>query len=435
MITISWSFALMNGLISTLLSAEGLMITSRPAKGNLRKYALYILCLTPLISLMNLIPGVKGSYIETLIFYPIMILLFKLIFKADLFESMIRILLIIPILIIVETIAVSIYSILFGSISGLLNDEMRFFAYYFVMIGFLVPFALTSPLVKIADRFWEYIKSGSIILVNFFIYLVLAKINVAISAGSQVNNPTMQLAGILAIASGNICISIYLIANVKKQAKIKEYENLREVSGRLIDEIRSRQHDYKNHLQVMTSLLQGNDILQREKAEEYISTMSADAEYVSEIIKTKDPVLGALLYNKKNSALKQGVNFQVFGCKDEISFPMEDYELISVISNLIDNAFEAAIPGGVVRFSIGTEYGLNYMQVENTGSLPEVPANLFARGYSTKDKKRGYGLYNVKRIVTKHKGTIEATVDKGMVSFRIAFFKVPNEKATSVVGV
>lgn len=85
--------------------------------------------------------------------------------------------------------------------------------------------------------------------------------------------------------------------------------------------------------------------------------------------------------------------------------------LITIIGNLIDNAFEAVADQSVreVLFFI-TDMGRDIViEVSDTG--PGVPPDkteaVFERGYSSKGRKRGYGLANVKDSVRELGGWIE----------------------------
>ncbi|MFD2213062.1 sensor histidine kinase [Metabacillus endolithicus] len=86
-------------------------------------------------------------------------------------------------------------------------------------------------------------------------------------------------------------------------------------------------------------------------------------------------------------------------------------EIITIIGNLIDNAFESVIfqDKRNVSFSITNLGNEIIIEVTDSGNglSKEQFDTLFAVGFSSKGENRGYGLYNVKRIVDALNGNID----------------------------
>jgi len=109
-------------------------------------------------------------------------------------------------------------------------------------------------------------------------------------------------------------------------------------------------------------------------------------------------------------------------------YPLQGYELVEVMGNLLDNAFEAILNSEEtddrqVILTIGTEEGKKVLQVENTGEkiLSKDLDNIFNKGFSTKGDNRGYGLYNVKKIVNKYDGKILLPLNNKYTTIKILF--------------
>src|SRR5699024_6676865 len=86
---------------------------------------------------------------------------------------------------------------------------------------------------------------------------------------------------------------------------------------------------------------------------------------------------------------------------------------ITILGNLIDNAFDAFrdAPTSLSRevtVSIREEDLGLILSVDDTGPgmNPEVLSHIFERGYSTKGKERGTGLYLVREAIESCGGTI-----------------------------
>ena len=119
-----------------------------------------------------------------------------------------------------------------------------------------------------------------------------------------------------------------------------------------------------------------------------------------------------LLFNVTNNSLENSLN---------------DYEISDILNNLLDNAFEAIKNSSndkVVILNICTEGSNNIVEVKNSGITikPENISNIFDIGFSTKEgKNRGYGLYNIKKIVEKTGSDLQLIFEDNYTVFKISF--------------
>jgi signal transduction histidine kinase len=107
-------------------------------------------------------------------------------------------------------------------------------------------------------------------------------------------------------------------------------------------------------------------------------------------------------------------------------------ELNQVWMNLIDNAIDAAGPGGRVEVrSRQADEGI-VVEVENTGPAipPDVLPRLFETFFTTKEPGRGtgLGLATSDKVVTEHSGRIEVESVTDSTVFRVTLpLKLPKE--------
>ncbi len=99
-------------------------------------------------------------------------------------------------------------------------------------------------------------------------------------------------------------------------------------------------------------------------------------------------------------------------------------ELNQVWTNLIDNAIDAAGPGGEIRLRTSQETDTVLVEIVDNGpGIPEeIRAKVFEPFFTTKDvgKGTGLGLQIVHRIVREtHHGEIEIDSKPGETRFRI----------------
>ncbi|WP_332649085.1 sensor histidine kinase [Lysinibacillus sp. 54212] len=179
----------------------------------------------------------------------------------------------------------------------------------------------------------------------------------------------------------------------------------------LITSVSSLRHDFTNHIQVIHGFLQLDEI---DLAQQYLLSLSKEVEAIEAIkINVDHPSLSILLQTKKLAAKNHQINMD-FTISDNSFDKIKTTDLIKILSNLIDNAIEAAndLPENERKITISciaedTHYRF---EITNTGQKILQTEYVFKQGYSTKEsvngKIRGQGLFIVKEVVNKYHGTI-----------------------------
>ena len=102
-----------------------------------------------------------------------------------------------------------------------------------------------------------------------------------------------------------------------------------------------------------------------------------------------------------------------------------NYELAEILNNLINNAFEAAVESEepYVEFEIFKEGNLNAIVVKNNGKKirPSKFSEYLSKGVSSKGDGRGYGLYNVNKILQKYSGKLELYFENDLNVIKLIF--------------
>lgn len=173
-----------------------------------------------------------------------------------------------------------------------------------------------------------------------------------------------------------------------------------------------------------------------DKAVSYIENISmVQRSTISKIMKAiNEPAIAALLIGKTARASELNVKFVLregsFYSKADMSLPTET--LITIIGNLIDNAFEAMNDSvdydtqKELLFGIYSRQGAVLITADDTGAgiMQENLEYIFENGYSTKGEGRGTGLYQVKTLVEGLGGTITVESQAGVgTSFSVSFIK------------
>lgn len=201
----------------------------------------------------------------------------------------------------------------------------------------------------------------------------------------------------------------------------------------LVDSMRANNHDFTNKLHVILGLIQ---MKMYDEAVSYIENITiVQRATISKIMNAvNEPSVAALLIGKTARASELNIKF-VFreGCyysNEDMQLPSE--LLVTVIGNLIENAFEAMNENedyGVQKeflFGIYSRPGAALITTDDTGvGIPEEDLErVFENGYSTKGDGRGTGLYQVKAMVERFGGTITVESQVGIgTSFSVSFTK------------
>ncbi|HEY1846763.1 MAG TPA: sensor histidine kinase [Buttiauxella sp.] len=186
-----------------------------------------------------------------------------------------------------------------------------------------------------------------------------------------------------------------------------------------VDALRERSHEFMNKLHVILGLLHMKSYGQ---LEDYI-LQTAD-NYQAEIgalqSKIKSPVIAGFLLGKINRAREGGHTLTL---DDECLVPDNPNEqqvtvLVTVLGNLIENAFDAMVsqPGGEV--SLLLHYQNHRLNIEvsddGPGIAPEHIQSIFDKGYSTKGELRGVGLFLARQQLASLGGTIAVESEPGV---------------------
>lgn len=201
----------------------------------------------------------------------------------------------------------------------------------------------------------------------------------------------------------------------------------------LVDSMRANNHDFTNKLHVILGLIQ---MEMYDEASSYIQNITmVQRENISKVMNAvNEPAVAALLIGKIARASELNVKFVLReGCcysSADMNLPSE--MLITVIGNLLDNAFDTMNESNDYKeqrellFGIYSKPGAVLITVDDTGKgiKAENLEFIFENGYSTKGEGRGTGLHQVKTMVENFGGkiTVESQEDVGS-SFSVSFMK------------
>jgi signal transduction histidine kinase len=311
---------------------------------------------------------------------------------------------------------------------GLLEKNEFAFLLLANMICMLISFCIFryTPYKRLVIFYKQESARIYLLSINLLIYILIAKWIWNFRRDSFMDGITLYLIIPAAFILVNV---VYLDIHLKRNDLKKSLEDYRKyspvISG-LLEDVRRRQHDFKNHLNTIYSLVLVSDEKHlKETITQYMDTLSHSLEDMERVLLIDNTVVTAILYNKINEAAKRRIEFRYTVDKD-YRLPYKDHELSEILNNLLDNAFDAVMDSRIeikkVFLRMGSLEDGCVMEVGNSGQrigLNDI-SRIFEAGFTTKKgENRGYGLCNVKKTVESYGGRIQLSFENNFTIFSV----------------
>ncbi|KOF08695.1 ATPase [Planococcus glaciei] len=202
------------------------------------------------------------------------------------------------------------------------------------------------------------------------------------------------------------------VSSFRDKTELKSLMNTITEVREYSDGLRAQTHEYANKLFLLSGLLQ---LDRHQEALEFIQKESVIHQQQNQVLfnQIHDTNVQAVLLGKISKASEKKILLEIDAESYIDPFPVhiEAADIAIIIGNLLDNAFDAVEHQleKKVAFSITGVGSEIIIEVTDNGKgiSSEALTSLFTLGYSSKGDKRGYGLFNVKRIVESLGGTVE----------------------------
>ncbi|GAA4662674.1 sensor histidine kinase [Gordonia humi] len=208
---------------------------------------------------------------------------------------------------------------------------------------------------------------------------------------------------------------------------IRDRTQLQDVLGEL-DAVRSlanalsaQAHEHANRMHSVVTMI---ELGRRDDAVDFATQQLTTSQgVVEQLASAADPAVTALLVAKISEAAAVGVEVTVAAGADLVGGPLTPAESLTAVGNLVDNAVDAAGPGGWVEVDAGPTGDRSWsLRVADSG--PGMDDDEFARsrarGYTTKDRGdrvhgRGLGLALLGQLADRRGGTLTVHRDPSTV--------------------
>lgn len=207
----------------------------------------------------------------------------------------------------------------------------------------------------------------------------------------------------------------------EEKTKLEMYEMQRNhyrLTTEQIKKLTALRHDFRNHLYVIAERIRRSEY---DEAISYIDKIGGCTEEASSIVVAENEILATILTVKNIICKNKEIEFN-----HEITcgpIHIEDMDLNTVVSNLLDNAIEASekceIDQRKIVFKIKDVKQFLAIECSNTCKMKQAGKKHIFQ--TTKDNKEehGYGIENIKETVEKYGGQAEFTCEEGIFHVKI----------------
>lgn len=362
-------------------------------------------------SLVGLIINMFMPYFS--IVHPILFLLIlHFYFKQDLKKSFLGLILTYASF----YVASCIIELLMRSIFKVTVTDIMIIPLYFFLITILVlalgySFCYIKNLKNISQKILSKIPLKNIVITNFIFGLIAIFIQSNLLARYKNSVPSSLI--IINISSLIIyfSISIYGLIRTSQLEQTKSELETEKIYNKTLsllhDNIRCFKHDFNNIVQSIGGYIALNDM---EGLKKYYSNLLEDCKETNNLNllnpeTINNPSIYSLLTNKYFLATEKGIKmkFNVFTDLSNINFNI--YELTRILGILLDNAIEAAelTDEKLIEIELKSTEKKQLFIITNSCIDDKISTTkIFEKGYSTKERNSGIGLWKVHKILSKN---------------------------------
>ncbi|MBB6623698.1 GHKL domain-containing protein [Clostridium gasigenes] len=275
--------------------------------------------------------------------------------------------------------------------------------------------------INVNELVKEYSIYGNVII-NILVFLIIIKLINVINIDYE-----RILIEIFMLIFLIVFLTMYYYKSFSKikgeKEKIETCYRYNKVVNELIEDIKSNQHEYKNHLNTITSIIYLSEDIEKAKKEvnKYMGIISRKVD-LNKVLSIDNMIIKAIIYSKILECEEKGIKF-IFNIKGDIKkLNIESSDLTVILGNVLNNAIEAAEKS--IQKKVQLEININEIKhiiIKNTvEDINITELSSFSKlGFSKKGKNRGYGLYNVKKIVGEYYGQVNIVLEDEWVVVNI----------------
>ncbi len=240
----------------------------------------------------------------------------------------------------------------------------------------------------------------------------------------------MALLGLLFIG-----ITAWIIHKEQKRTRLRSTADRMTDLNRFIDESRQNTHDFNKHIRYLRNTVhvyceRGDTDGLVQEVDRYCEELLERSEKDEILLHLDDPTLRAILYGRRAEASAAKVLFIIDATPLLPHFPVRNYELVEMVDNLMDNAFDGvrtAEGHRFIRVILSCEPTENdrhrhLLCIQNPCTPPNMDQLLTGQRFTTKGgRHQGIGLSKVSRLAANTGGKLILSYEDGIFSAKIVY--------------
>lgn len=376
------------------------------------------------VSLFSLISIISFTFIPTpfntfinIFACPILV---YIIFKTNIFKSILAEVIPYVAFILVGSILINIYLLIFNiSANTVLFVPIHKMFYSLLQYLFVFFIYLYCKHFNINISYMDKLhrKNTLILLGNLIIGIIALAIQSYLATiYADIIPISISIASVLILL---ICflISMYGLSRTSQlestTEKLEEEKLYNKTLTILYDNIRGFKHDFNNIVQVIGGYISANNM---DGLKKYYSSLLTDSQKVKNLSMLSpelinDPAIYSLLTSKYHKAENLGVKMNIEIFLDLQTLKVNIYDLTRILGILLDNAIEASVECENKEINIiirkDNRKNIQLFIIENTYEDKEINIDkIFEKGYTSKSKEdnqsHGLGLWEVREFLKKH---------------------------------
>lgn len=227
-----------------------------------------------------------------------------------------------------------------------------------------------------------------------------------------------------------ISVVVWVFYIIKLLESNQEINRKLNDSTEVIEALRGQKHDFHNHLNVITGLIQ---LEKGDNALSYIKKVSGNTTKMFAISNVENPEVAAILYRKYAIAENKGISVEIDIRSDLEDIAIDSVDLCTILFNLVDNAIyeldNCRETEKLLNVEICEQDSEYVFTVVNSYPIlsSELHDEIFRQGYTTKGNNgHGHGLSTVKKLVSHNRGKITVESYEGVGTIFTVF--LPKKK-------
>lgn len=202
-------------------------------------------------------------------------------------------------------------------------------------------------------------------------------------------------------------------------AYLNEQKNHYEYLENREKETKKFRHDLRSHMELISSLVKKHDY---EQIEDYIKQMNLKIDTFGNIVTVQNGIVDAIINQYYTKAKQSGIKMEVKGMFP-VDCAIEIFDLCTIFSNALSNAYEAAVETEEKYISLECGYtDKNIIVVIKNSFCDEMENDGSGRKNIKKNKNyHGFGLENIKDSVAKYNGYFDIEKNDNIFNLKIMF--------------